>query len=449
MLLTDFLPAFLVMALVALRGPRAWLAVTAIAAFFQAATPLLLGVGGRAAGLAPAYALLPIGLWHGLGLLFRMGRAPERTRQFAMTGRFGLLVLFTVVGVFGALAYPRLFQGMVSVLPPREGLDSGVVVPLRPTGTNYIQSFYLVCNFTIAALVYLFHQQGVITIESFRRFLWIGGAVSVTFGCYQLLAHLTGLPWPASFVNSNIGVAQLPEQTMLGVRRMSATFLEPSMLSLHFLVMVGAFVFGGRRLLQGMPFVFALLVSTSSLAYFGLVALVIVWSLLDSWRTGARVMRPLLATIACCALAITIDQYFFDGQMVERLIFDKFSSGSGLSRITADQIAVDTFVQSWGLGAGVGSARASSFLATLLATVGLPGTVAFLALIGSIVSVLIRDASEEAGFVLYGMLGGVLAWFLSVPDMAMPLVWLFIGFGMQIRADRAAADRVRMTVVHA
>ena len=100
MLFTDFLPAFLVMALFAFKGPRAWLAVTAIAAFFQAATPIVLGVGGRAAGLAPAYALLPIGVWHGLGLLFRMGRAPRGARPFAMTGRFGLLALFTAIGVF-------------------------------------------------------------------------------------------------------------------------------------------------------------------------------------------------------------------------------------------------------------------------------------------------------------------------------------------------------------
>ncbi|MCB1907318.1 MAG: hypothetical protein KDH15_08105 [Rhodocyclaceae bacterium] len=448
MLFTDFLPAFLVMALFAFKGPRAWLAVTAIAAFFQAATPIVLGVGGRAAGLAPAYALLPIGVWHGLGLLFRMGRAPRGARPFAMTGRFGLLALFTAIGVFGAVAYPRLFQGLVSVLPPREGLDSGIVVPLRPSGSNYIQSFYLVCNFTIAALVYLFHQQGAITIESFRRFLWIGGTVSVAFGCYQLLAHATGLPWPASFVNSNIGVAQLPEQTVLGVRRMSATFLEPSMMSLHFLVLVGAFVFGSGRLLQGMPFVFALLVSTSSLAYFGLVALVIVWSLLDSWRTGARVVRPLLVTFACCVLAVTVDQVLFDGEMVERLVFNKFVSGSGLSRITADQLAVDTFVQTWGLGAGVGSARASSFLATLLATVGLPGTAAFLALVGSIVSVLARDRSENAGFVIYGVLGGVLAWFLSVPDMAMPLVWLFIGFGMQMDVARRPFAALRTRMAH-
>ena len=67
---TAFLPFFLVLVLISLRSANAWAACMGAVAFFQAASPILLVAGGRISGIAPAYGLMFVGLWHVYGHLF-------------------------------------------------------------------------------------------------------------------------------------------------------------------------------------------------------------------------------------------------------------------------------------------------------------------------------------------------------------------------------------------
>src|ERR1700759_808910 len=62
--ITLFTPFFLLFVLYACLGERQWVVATLVAAFFQAASPLLLAGGGRITGIQTAYALLPLGVMH-------------------------------------------------------------------------------------------------------------------------------------------------------------------------------------------------------------------------------------------------------------------------------------------------------------------------------------------------------------------------------------------------
>jgi hypothetical protein len=58
---------------------------------------------------------------------------------------------------------------------------------------------------------------------------------------------------------------------------------------------------------------------------------------------------------------------------VDLVVLSKASSDSGIERSSWNVISFQNFLDSWGLGVGLGTARASSFAVALLASVGIPG----------------------------------------------------------------------------
>ena len=203
MYFTAFFPFFLLLVIYALRGPSQWAIATGIACFFQSATPILVLAGGRVAGLAPAYSLLFVGLWHVYWLM--RARTRLNARRFEFPQATWWLFSFTVIGIAGAVLWPRFFEGWVRALPSREGLGSGFVEPVRPSGTNYIQAFYLLCNFLLFAISAYALQIRVVSREVFLKGIALGAVTSVLIGIYQLVAYHFGLPWPSGIINSNVG----------------------------------------------------------------------------------------------------------------------------------------------------------------------------------------------------------------------------------------------------
>jgi hypothetical protein len=63
--------------------------------------------------------------------------------------------------------------------------------------------------------------------------------------------------------------------------------------------------------------------------------------------------------------------------ILDQLIFDKMDSQSGIERSFWNLTAWNSFLDSYGLGIGFGSTRASSFLLVLLSNTGLAGTILY------------------------------------------------------------------------
>ena len=142
------------------------------------------------------------------------------------------LLLMVLWGVLSAAVLPVLFSGAL-VDSPRRGMDAASAIPLQWTWSNVAQAGYLVLNFVF--IVYMLWQSvDRIQIERcIAAFRW-SGAFAAAVGAYQLLAHFTGLPYPASFFNSNLAWAQLTDQKIGGAWRVSATFTEPSAAGAYF-----------------------------------------------------------------------------------------------------------------------------------------------------------------------------------------------------------------------
>ena len=131
--LTAFAPFFLVLLVVALRSPLHWLAATGFACFLQGASPFLLSAGGRAAGMAPAYLLTLIGIWHYARERLHPAATRDRLAWFAPQV---WLWAFTVIGVLGALLLPRVFQGVAHAMLSRGSLNAAVMTQVAPIASG-------------------------------------------------------------------------------------------------------------------------------------------------------------------------------------------------------------------------------------------------------------------------------------------------------------------------
>jgi len=137
---------------------------------------------------------------------------------------------------------------------------------------------------------------------------------------------------------------------------------------------------------------------------------------------SAPVAISVLAVLAAATLAIPALLAQFTAALDDKVGSDSFVERSG-----ADQQSYGVFLQSWGLGVGLGSGRASSFLATLLSTVGVIGTVLFAAVL---VVVVARAAPLKPYHpVIWALVATMIGKLIAGPDVSDPsgVFWLSLG----------------------
>src|SRR6201999_1999117 len=88
-------------------------------------------------------------------------------------------------------------------------------------------------------------------------------------------------------------------------------------------------------------------------------------------------LGPLLALVAIVMLALDHSSWLFAQDLLNKTLFDKLSSSSGMERSSWNTQAITNFVATSGFGVGVGSTRASSLLFAVLATLGVFGSVTY------------------------------------------------------------------------
>jgi hypothetical protein len=427
MLVTWFAPFFVIAAIYAFGSMARWLNATLALSVFQAASPVLITAGGRISGIQAVYALLPIGALH---ILIRALETRRTPKPFHWSSAHLFLIAMTVIGVGGAFLLPKLFHGSVYVTSAAGDYRRLI---LTSSGGNAIQAFYLICNLILFSLIVIVLQRAICSIDDCVRALAFGTWVAAVIGIYQIYCDRLHLPWPELVINSNLGVFQNFDQAVYGVprlmgatRRMSATFLEPSMMAMYFLSMFSLFALGLKRWKLGSIVLFCLLVSTSATALVGLVAIFCLWVVWELPRFAMEARKItliffILALIALCGLVLAMEPSFWGRS---NLLMQKLSSSSGETRIGLDRIALQTFFETWGLGVGVGSTRSSSFLATFAACTGIPGLLAFGGFFSIVAFSSLVSSSRQVRAMGLAFATVVVAWMISVPDLSIPIVWI-------------------------
>jgi uncharacterized membrane protein YphA (DoxX/SURF4 family) len=101
---------------------------------------------------------------------------------------------------------------------------------------------------------------------------------------------------------------------------------------------------------------------------------------------------------------------------------DKTDTLSYAHRIYSDMYSMQLFVNTHGVGVGLGSNRPSGFIPSLLSCVGLPGAILFALMVIQIM----RNARKESAWMCWAVMGVLINMALGGPDLNQSVVWIFL-----------------------
>ncbi len=383
--------------------PKFGICVLIISTLFGSAAAVSLpGLGG----VQPTHLLL--------GFLFLRALAdPEaydavlRQARFGSTGWWLLLTL--LFGIFATYFLPRYFAGSVLVNPIRaEGLKEGVgELPLVPTPGNITQLVYftadVMCFFLVAAFAE--RRSNALAVGSFLL-AYCGANVLLAFA--DFVCSRTGTSYLLDFMR-NASYAIFDDVAGPNIYRLKGSFTEASAFAY---ATVGALCYTTRLYLAGirprlsgclalLSLIF-LCLSTSSTGY---VALLPCFAMLFAgalWRAlcGKASQQDAIFIILCPLAAIAgvlfilmtpvLRLQIYD--LLDSLVLNKSLSQSGLDRTALNISGLRAFTATYGLGTGIGSVRASSFIVAIAANLGLIGSMLYCAFLARVV--VPRDEDE-------------------------------------------------------
>ena len=163
------------------------------------------------------------------------------------------------------------------------------------------------------------------------------------------------------------------------------------------------------------------LASTSSsgvVSVMGLSAVIGGWAIIGALRGRLSSIAILFSSLVIStamigAVLFLPDVSGFASRMFDTLVLKKSLSDSYIERSTWNQVSLDAFIRSFGLGVGLGSARASSYIPMVLSNLGLPGALCLMVFFGQI---LLARAADRADRELVTNLK------LAVPAGLIPLI---------------------------
>jgi ABC-type multidrug transport system fused ATPase/permease subunit len=342
---------------------------------------------------------------------------------------FFLFLLF-VFCVFAALFLPRVFAGQTDVFPiSRAATEDGIVAsPLRPTTGNLTQLFRVMLGvalfFAVATVLRRRPDTGLVL-----KAMAVATGVHVALGWADVLTFRLGLADLVMEPLRTANYAILYTHHMVGLKRMIGGFPEASSFGYYTLGLFGFWLqywaLSPRSRLA--PWMLALIAvallrSTSSAAYVA-AAVFLATFCAQAMLAGIRphvsrravtigagvaitLWLGLLALFAAYQLAEPVTAY------LDRALFNKLETDSGVERMSWNVQAWTNFTETWGMGAGLGALRASNWLLACLGSLGAIGTGLFLAFLWRLAA-LPTGADRDRAAVIRGLKAGCLAQFLS------------------------------------
>lgn len=307
--------------------------------------------------------------------------------------RLGFLTAFIVVALLVTYSAPYLFRGA-----PIMELTTARLTPLRFGSGNITQPLYLTMSFLLCIALYMLMlvPTGPAMLSTA---LLTGATMAVVSGLIDMVTAGTALLAPLRTASYAIleGAEVANNRRVIGFNTEASSF---GAMVLSFAVilifMSPASWAGGKALWWQRGLTGALLMmtvlSTSSSAYLGLIALVLMYlarlSLqlftphngLDRRQSTAALLTLLMVALLGCTY-IMLRPAVLDGPIaiVNNTLLEKSGSDSADERSSWNQISLQGFVATAGYGVGVGSTRTSSWVVAVLSSTGILGSLMLLA----------------------------------------------------------------------
>ncbi|WP_198174320.1 hypothetical protein [Mesorhizobium xinjiangense] len=428
-------------------------------AFGSTALVALTGLGGSSPLIYTLFSALLITvvvlrrqIWSDLGVVFGSMRP------------IWLLTTLMAYAIVGSWLLPRFFAGQTTVFVQGKTRGGVVETSLVPVGGNITQTGYFVLGgLTAIALCILLMNRG--SIRHIRTGMFVMCILHAGMGMIDLLGKLAGAGDVLEPIRT-ASYAMLTEAVEGGFYRIAGAYSEASAFGARSLACL-AFVYTYWRrtnsdLAKWLAIVILMLtvLSTSSTAYVGLAILCVPvgFSISKSFLQGRIMFEDLLIVILLClgivavmAIVIRSPEFFSPFvKLLDEMVLNKASSTSGQERTYWNVKSLQSFVDTSGLGIGIGSSRASSWLIAVISQLGVIGALLMAILLAYIARGLGRLSawvpSETAAIVAsvrnYALAGIVSGSLISgTPD---PGLMFFVAFAV-IAAARFHARRYRRT----
>ncbi len=445
--------ALVVLLALAVLGPHRGLWVFLATTPFGAAAAFNLPAAGGASILVTDLAALMM-----FAMLWVQPDAPARIAGTMRAFQPGFwMLLFVIVCAISALFFPRLFLGATNVfgLSRANNLVGIVEIPLHPTSGNLTQLFRIFLDaaafFALATAFRLRPDaRNVLIAVAVATFLNAG------LGWLDILSFDIGMPTLLKPIQT-ANYAILSDVSMAGLKRMIGGFPEASAFGYYtlglFAFWLHIWVARGRSWLVSLALIVstvALLRSTSSSAYVAAAVFVLAFGALRMMRydgrgvsrRGLAVTLGLAGGIALALMALGLAYLTIEpvSAFLDRSLFDKMGTASGVERMSWNTQAWANFLDTRGIGAGLGSMRASNWLLASLGSIGAIGTGLFLIFVAALARAP-EGAEPDRAAVIGALKSGCLALFISAnltaptPDLG---VFFFAMAGLATGLSRGA-----------
>jgi hypothetical protein len=331
----------------------------------------------------------------------RPGFLASLAKVFAQQPAAWLILFLLLYSIVGALTLPRIFAGSTTVFVPVRIEGRVAEVLLSPTSGNISQLLY----FTIACLSFfalsiLLPQRN--TLSAVRNGFFVFVTLHVALGFIDLFGKAAGLGdvlapiRSASYaMHTNVDVAGFAR--IAGAQAEASSFGARCVSLLAFTYCYWRGTQSRNALLLSIALLALLILSTSTTAYVGgaILALFLLASL-----AGAAVQNRLrkqdlvLLVGAFAALTLIVGVVVYNNtaldpfwKLFDAMILDKSSSDSGQERAYWNAQSLQSVLDTVGLGIGLGSSRASSWIIAVISQLGIVGSL----LIGLLVVEIIRS----------------------------------------------------------
>jgi hypothetical protein len=329
--------------------------------------------------------------------------------------------VFVFYGVLTTLFFPRIFAGATIVYSLARSNDIHRILstPLAPATTNLTQSVYVIGSFCCFAMVAGFCRLGGMAIMA--KALIVSGAICVFFAVADLLTYATNTADLMAIIR-NANYRMLHDGDIEGFKRIVGSFPEAGAFGYAALALFAFTLMLGLEGFQA-PFLWtivsalgiALLLCTSTTAYAAtsITAVLVLAYCLSKAARNTATPRHLTYIAACLfALPLLVMTIMLIPSVADSLsnlinvtVTTKLESTSGEERMRWNAQAFTSFLDTGGLGAGIGSIRASSLIVALLANVGVPGTILFLVFLTSLIRSVLRKRGGDPVDRMVGLAG--------------------------------------------
>jgi hypothetical protein len=335
------------------------------------------------------------------------------------------LILLTVVAVLVTFIAPMLFDGLEVYSPGgRSRLAAGIL-----TKSNLAQITYLILSVCVVLFLARSRWAGVGIVGL--------AAISTTLLSLWAWSATHGVPYPMGVFDNSPAFA-IQDRLPNGLPRVRGILSEPAGLAGSSLITIAYSL--SRMGSVGVVRRVGLLVAVGAAVFLGSIStsatFFVAGAVLAVLAVSSAVFRFLLrgaalgrgAAAMVCAVAIgALWVLPWVASLLEAVVDEKLGSSSYDDRSGADSYALELVVRTFGLGTGLGSNRASSFVATLLSTVGVVGTLLFVVAVW----VLVRDSSSvrEVRPATWALAGLLTTKVISGPDLADTngILWMALG----------------------